>query len=122
MIDMSEIFDDDELTQIITLYPSTTTKSGGDIVSELGEPVDLLTITHPTKPDDLKLLPEGERYLPSIKIMSPDEFKQGDQVFHKGSFWRVAALSSWEEYGFYNGIAVKHEGTQAATAKAFELK
>ncbi|ALQ94898.1 hypothetical protein XFUD_07205 [Xylella fastidiosa] len=79
----------------------------------------VLAIIHPTTPDDLQLLPEGERHHPSKKIMSQDQIDVGDVLLYQDTRWRITQLSNWSEYGYYRGIAVGHDGTAQPAAAAF---
>ncbi|ALQ96937.2 hypothetical protein B398_07050 [Xylella fastidiosa 32] len=81
----------------------------------------MLAIIHPTTPDDLQLLPEGERHHPSKKIMSQDQIDVGDVLLYQDTRWRITQLSNWSEYGYYHGIAVRHDGTAHPAAAAFGL-
>lgn len=123
MLDMSEIFDDPDIAQEIPLQKNLEVKNAdGDLVNKLGDPEPITAIIHPTKPDDVLFLPEGERYNPSKKIFSPSPLNEGDIFLYEGKMWRIRALGNWGDYGFYNGIGILHEGTQEPFAKGFELK
>ncbi|KXB19107.1 hypothetical protein B375_0209205 [Xylella fastidiosa 6c] len=79
----------------------------------------VLAIIHPVTPDDVQLLPEGERLLPAKKIMSQHVIAHGDLLLYQDTRWRITQLSNWSEYGYYRGIAVGHDGTAQPAAAAF---
>ncbi|TNV90819.1 hypothetical protein C5H24_11065 [Xylella fastidiosa] len=81
----------------------------------------VLAIIHPVTPDDVQLLPEGQRYFPSKKIMSQHALCVGDLVRYQDTTWRIVQLSDWSEYGYYHGIAVRHDGTAQPAAAASGL-
>ncbi|MBP6018795.1 MAG: hypothetical protein KA735_04835 [Burkholderiaceae bacterium] len=120
MLDVSEIFNDPDITQDVPLRRGIGEYlADGTWTGEYADPVDIIAIVHATKPDDLQLLPEGERYLPNKKIFTPDPISTGDLVIYQGSTWRVSALSDWTEYGFYNCIAVRHDGVARPNSGGF---
>lgn len=120
LIDVSEIFDDPQLTQDVPLRRGIGEyRANGTWTGEYADAVDIVAIVHATKPDDLQLLPEGERYLPTKKIFTPDPITAGDLFEYQGTTWRVSALGDWTEYGFYNGIAVRHDGVAKPDSGGF---
>lgn len=111
LVDVSEIFNDPAFTQTVPLRRGQGEYlADGTWTGDYADPVDIIAIVHATKPDDLQLLPEGERHLPNKKVFTPDPISAGDLITYQGATWRVSALSDWTEYGFYNGIAVRHGG------------
>lgn len=119
MLDVSEIFDDPDLAREADFeIRGGAFDADGEWVDEY-TPATFVAIVHATKPDDLLLLPEGERHLPAKKVMTPSEIKVGDFLLYKGARWRVSACSDWSDYGFYNAIATRHDGPAAPAAPAF---
>lgn len=111
LIDVSEIFSDPLLAQDVMLQRGQGEYlPDGTWTGAYAAAVPVVAIVQATKPDDLQLLPEGERYLPSKKILTPEPISPGDLFAYQGSTWRVSALSNWTEYGFNNGIAIRHDG------------
>lgn len=120
MLDVSEIFDDSDLVSEIQLrHGAGEFLPDGRWTGQYADPVLVPAIVHPTKPDDLQLLPEGERYLPNKKVFSPSALAIGDLFEYQGHSWRIAALGDWSEYGFFNAIAVRHDGVAQPDTGAF---
>lgn len=120
MLDVSEIFNDPDLAQDVQLRRGIGEYlANGTWTGEYADSVDIIAIVHATKPDDLLLLPEGERHLPNKKIFTPDPISAGDLVTYQGTTWRVSALGDWTEYGFYNCIAVRHDGVAKPDSGGF---
>lgn len=120
MLDIPEIFDDPEFLSEIGLRRSTGQRqTDGTWSGTYGAAVPTEAIVHPTKPDDLQLLPEGERHLPSLKVFTEAPLAAGDLIDYQGHTWRVAALGDWSAYGFHNAVAVRHSGPAQPAAGAF---
>ncbi|OCA57864.1 hypothetical protein AA93_07090 [Xylella fastidiosa subsp. pauca 11399] len=104
------------------LTPQTIQRKGSSApLIDTGQMLQSITYEVRDAPDDLQLLPEGQRYLPSKKIMSQDALCVGDLVHYQDTTWRIVQLSDWSEYGYYRGIAVGHDGTAQPAAAAFGL-
>jgi len=119
MIDVSEIFDDPEFAQVIPVQRGQGEYLPDGTWSQGYQAGNALAIVHPVKPDDLQLLDEGERHLPCKKVMSYDAIGIGDLIEYQGHTWRLSQLSDWSDYGYYNGIAVRHDGTAQPGAPSF---
>ncbi|HHW4673628.1 MAG TPA: hypothetical protein ACQGQW_00235 [Xylella fastidiosa subsp. pauca] len=121
MLDLRPIFRNSKFAQRVQVlrrqgqYLPDGTWTHSDVLDTV------LAIIHPTTPDDLQLLAEGERYHPSKKIMSQDQIDVGDVLLYQDTRWRITQLSNWSEYGYYHGIAVGHDGTAHPAAAAFGL-
>ncbi|MCG9064713.1 hypothetical protein LH425_06600 [Laribacter hongkongensis] len=119
MLDVSEIFDDPDLAQEVDFeIRGGSFDASGQWVDEY-TPVTMTAVVHATKPDDLTLLPEGERHLPARKVMTTRPLAVGDFLLYQGARWRVSASSDWSEYGFHNAIAIRHNGPAAPAQEAF---
>lgn len=78
-------------------------------------------IVMPTTSNDVALLPEGERYIPSLKIFTEERLNIGDLVHFRGFDYRVSACSDWGDYGYFNQIAVRHSPTAKIDSTGFEV-
>lgn len=81
----------------------------------------LTAIVIPTSPNDVLLLPEQERYLPSIKIFTLEPLERGDLVHYRGLIYTLKTLANWGDYGYYHHIAVRHQPTAKAHSSGFEV-
>ena len=81
----------------------------------------MLAIVMPTTSYDVALLPEGERYSPSIKVFTQDPLNIGDLVHFRGFDYRVSASSDWGDYGYFNQIAIRHRPTAKVDSTGFEV-
>lgn len=81
----------------------------------------LTAIVMPTTTNDVALLPEGERYLPSLKIFTLSRLNIGDLVHFRGFDYRVSACSDWGDYGYFNQIAVRHSATAKIDSMGFDV-
>ncbi|MGY4791968.1 hypothetical protein [Xylella fastidiosa] len=121
MLKISALFGNPRFAQTVTVHRDHGhyRADGTWIQASVAYPVR--AILHPVKPDDLQLLPEGQRYFPSKKIMSQHALCVGDLVRYQDTTWRIVQLSDWSEYGYYHGIAVRHDGTAQPAAAASGL-
>ena len=78
-------------------------------------------IVMPTTSNDVALLPEGERFTPSIKVFTKEKLNIGDLVHFRGFDYRVSACSDWGDYGYFNQIAVRHSPTAKIDSTGFEV-
>ncbi len=85
------------------------------------EEVELICIVHPATPDDLKILPEGERYNPAFAVYTQIPVKEGDFFHHKKMKMRIVNNSKWSDYGYYSSIAIRHEGSETGDSGGFEI-
>jgi len=119
MLDVSEIFADPAFAQRVVIQRGQGAYQADGTWDQGYMPDTITAIVHPVKPDDLQLLPEGERYLPCKKVMSLEPIAIGDLVAYQGTHWRLSQLSDWSDYGYYNGIAVRHDGIAQPAAPSF---
>lgn len=123
LFNVSRIFNNARFSQkIAVLYRTVLTDESGDLVNHYESEKRVTAIVHPTGANDVALLSEAERYLPSKKIFSLSPLSTGDIFIYQGEKWRISTLGNWSEYGFYNAIGILHEGTQKPLAPSFELK
>jgi hypothetical protein len=112
----------------LTIYrdSGTTTSTGGyfgpgGYVSDTFAPqgTDEITIqamVSPTEPQDVQLLPEGDRTTSAITIFAKVPLlidregppsAEADIVLWSGLRYRVARLFDWSGYGYYEALAVQ---------------
>ncbi|MCK3654223.1 hypothetical protein A4G19_12450 [Pasteurellaceae bacterium Macca] len=79
----------------------------------------LTAIVIPTTPQDMLLLPEQERYLPSIKVLTLVALNIGDLVLHQGIEYKIQTKAHWGDYGYHHQIAVRHSPTAKVDSTGF---
>ena len=78
-------------------------------------------IVMPTSPNDVLLLPEGERYLPSVKVYTQQQLSIGDLVEYRGETYKIKTAANWGDYGYYNNIGVRHSPTSNVDSTGFTV-
>ena len=81
----------------------------------------ITAIVMPTSPNDVQFLPEGERFLPSIKIYTVKPLKIGDLVDYLGETYKIKTVGNWKDYGYYNNIGIRHSQTAKVDSRGFEV-
>ena len=81
----------------------------------------ITAIVIPTSPNDVMLLPEGERYLPSIKVYTQQQLNIGDLVEYRGQTYKIKTAANWGDYGYYNNIGVRHSQTAKVHSTGFTV-
>ena len=82
---------------------------------------NVTAIVMPTSPNDVLLLPEGERFIPSIKIYTINPLKIGDLVIYEGETYKIKTVANWGKYGYYNNIGVRHSQTAKVDSTGFTV-
>lgn len=88
-------------------------------VERQGESFTMTAIIHPLGAGEIQLLPESERYLPSVKVFTIEPLVRGDKVMHNGFSYVIKSVARWEDYGYYNSVAVRHTPTAKGDSKGF---
>ncbi|MEX3859640.1 hypothetical protein AB3X94_37250 [Paraburkholderia sp. BR10923] len=82
-------------------------------------PDEVDAVVHPATPSDLLMLAEGERAHPTIHIFAAQPLGFGDKVHWKGEIYKVTFLQDWNDYGFFDCLAVRPSRTAAPDGAAF---
>ena len=82
---------------------------------------EMTVIVMPTSPNDVQFLPEGERFLPSIKIYTGKPLKIGDLVDYLGVTYKIKTVGNWGDYGYHNNIGIRHSQTAKVDSRGFEV-
>ncbi|MDC9606858.1 hypothetical protein [Xenorhabdus griffiniae] len=82
---------------------------------------NLVCIIFPAGTEDLQILPEGDRYNPTIKVLTQEEVKVKDLLFWNGHRWRIITNARWNDYGYYDSLATRYEGSQTDDSDGFEI-
>ncbi|MDH2927228.1 hypothetical protein FW755_11070 [Lonepinella koalarum] len=89
---------------------------------EYSEEKQLITaIVTPTTPNDLELLPEGERFYPTFKLYLLESVNIGDLVEIQNVQYKIRTFSNWGDYGYYHALAVQHSETASDRSDGFVI-
>lgn len=81
----------------------------------------LTCIVQPASNDDLQILPEGERYNPTVRVMTQDSVENKELFYWNGHRWRIIGKSLWNDYGYYDTLATRYEGSQTDDSGGFPI-
>lgn len=120
--EFSEIFNDPDFT-VTCLYIKSNgqREQNGTWLVNYDDAVEITSVIMPASPNDLMILPEGERFLPNVKIYTEHQICIGDFIVYKDDTYRISTNPDWSNYGFYNAIATKHAGTAKPNSGGFEI-
>ena len=120
LINQSGRFLNSRFRQQITIQKKSGSHSasGFDVRYEKQQ---ITAIVIPTSPNDVLLLPEGERYLPSIKVYTQQQLNIGDLVDYRGQTYKIKTAANWGDYGYYNNIGVRHSQTAKVDSTGFTV-
>lgn len=123
MIDVSDIINDPDFNVLFTRIPVTGSfvtdgsDNDGDWVVAEGETDNMSGIILPSKMDELKVLPEGERNNAAISIYSLTELNMGedqdttqsDIIGYNGGFYRVAWVRFYIQCQVWYAVATRYQ-------------
>nr|DAR16756.1 MAG TPA: head closure knob [Caudoviricetes sp.] len=120
LINQSGRFLNSRFRQQITVkkQSGTHSASGFDVRYET---LQMIAIVIPTSPNDVLLLPEGERYLPSVKVYTQQQLSIGDLMEYRGETYKIKTSANWGDYGYYNNIGVRHSPTSKVDSTGFTV-
>ena len=119
-MNLAELFEGDELAQTLTLLRRSGQRHPDHGAwEETHFSVNVKAIVYPAGQDDLLMLPEGERYLPAIRILSLDPLSEGDIALHQNQHWRLSRLSNFAHYGYYDATAIRDAGPAQPHSRGF---
>ncbi|WP_368877532.1 hypothetical protein [Providencia vermicola] len=81
----------------------------------------LACIVQPASNDDLQILPEGDRYNPTVRVMTQEPVENKELFYWNGHRWRIISKSLWNDYGYYDTLATRYEGSQADDSGGFSI-
>ena len=120
LINQSGRFLNSRFRQQITVQKQSGSHSAGGFNVRY-ETQQITAIVIPTSPNDVMLLPEGERYLPSIKVYTQQQLNIGDLVEYRGQTYKIETAANWGDYGYYNNIGVRHSQTAKVDSTGFTV-
>lgn len=81
----------------------------------------LTCIVQPANNDDLQILPEGDRYNPTVRVMTQEPVENKELFNWNGHRWRIISKSLWNDYGYYDTLATRYEGSQTDDSGGFQI-
>lgn len=81
----------------------------------------LTCIVQPASNDDLQILPEGDRYNPTVRVMTQEPVENKELFHWNGHRWRIISKSLWNDYGYYDTLATRYEGSQTGDSEGFPI-
>ena len=78
-------------------------------------------IIQPASNDDLQILPEGDRFNPTVRVFSKTELTNGMLFHHHGMRYKIISNSIWGDYGYYDCLATRYDGSQAHDSGGFDV-
>lgn len=82
---------------------------------------NITCIIQPASNDDLQILPEGDRYNPTVRVFSRAKLTNGMMFQHHGMRFRIISESIWSDYGYYDCLATRYDGSQAHDSGGFDV-
>lgn len=82
---------------------------------------NITCIIQPASDDDLQILPEGDRYNPTVRIFSREKLTNGMLFQHNSMRFKVISESIWSDYGYYDCLATRYNGSQAHDGRGFNV-
>ena len=82
---------------------------------------NITCIIQPASNDDLQILPEGERFNPTVRVISKTELTNGLLFHHHGMRYKIISNSIWSDYGYYDCLATRYDGSQAHDSGGFNV-
>ncbi|WP_235428355.1 MULTISPECIES: hypothetical protein [Xenorhabdus] len=92
-----------------------------EFTSPDGNSRTLVCIVFPAGTEDLQILPEGDRYNPTVKVLTQEKVSVKDLFFWNGYRWRIITNARWNDYGYYDSLATRYEGSQTNDSDGFEI-
>ena len=123
LLDISEILDDPDFIQTVEFGIVTQSSTG------TGEPLETEvrsshenTNVQPASGATLQRLPEGERTKDVQQVFTKKEFpiKNGDYMYFNNLKYRCITTEDWTQYGYYDAIFIRYEGSQDITSEGFD--
>ncbi|QHJ84907.1 MAG: hypothetical protein [Caudoviricetes sp.] len=79
----------------------------------------VICIIQPASNDDLQILPEGDRFNPTARIFSKMALENGLLFTHNKMRFRIISNGIWSDYGYYDCLATRYEGSQTNDSGGF---
>lgn len=120
---LTEVVNDPDLAEEVTIV-RTTVKFGLGGVQETSVNIPAYGVLTVASPKELKRIPEGDRLTGSIMFNCSqiiyqthegsggnDPSRLSDQIIWRGLKYKVVSVSPWVDFGFWQAILLRTEGT-----------
>lgn len=107
--------------QVVSVKRLSGEHSAQGFEAVYSEPEQVVAVVIPTTPNDVQLLPEGERFLPSMKFFTEKPLSIGDLIAFREQDYRIVSFGDWGDYGYYYHIGVRHSATAKVDSEGFEI-
>ena len=82
--------------------------------------VILTAIVYPSTPDELAILPEGERHKSAYTVFTKRKVSHGDYMLYNGIRYKLMTMEAWNHYGYFASLAVRYDGTTSDDSEGFK--
>ena len=100
-----------------SLVTNETNDFGQPVIT--AEDVTLTAIVYPSTPDELAILPEGERHKSAYTVYTKRKVSHGDYMFYNNIRYKLTTMEAWSQYGYYASLAVRYDGTTSDDSESF---
>lgn len=121
MINLKRVVSSKAFTQRVQ-FESVVSEIGTDgLAHDVKTSFTANAIVRPAGKDDLELLPEGQRFFPTMLIHIARPLTVGDHMHYHGQRWKVVNAQDWKDYGFFRCVAIKYDGTETSDSEGFTV-
>ena len=118
MINVASVVHSPMLSQKITVMRRWGKWENGLFVRGLSEKLTIKGVITIAKPEDLEILPEGDRQSGTLRVLTTEKLYQtgeeetglSDVIVWRGNQYRLISVSPDVDYGFFRSLAVKMRG------------
>lgn len=101
-----------------SLVTKETNDFGQPDVAE--EDITLTAIVYPSTPDELAILPEGERHKSAYTVFTKRKVSHGDYMHYNGIRYKLMTMEAWDHYGYFASLAIRYDGTTSYDSEGFK--
>ncbi len=118
MINLSRVIHSPMFSQKIEVIRSEGKWENGFFIREFPETLTLTGVITIAKPEDLELIPEGDRQSGTLRVLTTEKLYQtgeeetgfSDVIVWRGEQYRLISVTPDIDYGFFRSLAVKKRG------------
>lgn len=118
MVNLSKVIHSPMFSQKFTVERRGGRWENGFFVRDVSENLTITGIITIAKPEDLELLPEGDRQSGTLRVLTTEKLYQtgeeepglSDVIEWRGNRYRLISVTPDVDYGFYRSLAVRMRG------------